>query len=68
MHQYVSVSLSLLGLAGIVGAGVSIGSGIGLMALQMNEEAEAEAVGQKKVAAHSPIESRSSFAASGLAK
>jgi hypothetical protein len=68
MHQYISVSLSLLGLAGIVGAGVAVGSGIGLMSLSVLEEAEAEKMGATKAVAHSPAESRGSFAASGVAK
>lgn len=70
MHQYVSVSLSLLGLCGIVGAGVAIGSGVGMMALQVAEQ-EQQNEGQQKnaavVAAHSPVEQKGSFAARGVA-
>lgn len=70
MHQYVSVSLSLLGLCGIVGAGVAIGSGVGMMALnvaQQEEEQQNTIQGTKMTAAHSPVENRASFASSGVA-
>ena len=70
MHQYVSVSLSLLGLCGIVGAGVAIGSGVGMMALNVaqQEEDKANTMQETKMAAaHSPLENRASFASSGVA-
>ena len=70
MHQYVSVSLSLLGLCGIVGAGVAIGSGVGMMALnvaQQEEEQQNAIQGTKMTAAHSTVENRASFASSGVA-
>lgn len=61
MSQYVNVSLSLLGLCSIVGAGVAIGSGVGMMALSAAEtEQEKQAV-----VAHSVKEAKAagSFAA-----
>ena len=52
LSQYVSVSLSLLGLVGLTGAGVAVGSGIGLMSLEMaNSE-----VDSTSFAAASPVE------------
>lgn len=72
MHQYVSVSLSLLGLCGIVGAGVAIGSGVGMMALHATAEQDEERHLTKDnvqgtAMAHSPYENRGSFASSGVA-
>jgi hypothetical protein len=54
LSQYVSVSLSLLGLVGLTGAGVAVGSGIGLMSLEMaNSE-----VDSTSFAAASPVEKK----------
>lgn len=54
LSQYVSVSLSLLGLVGLTGAGVAVGSGIGLMSLEaMNSQ---DAV--NSVTAASPVEKK----------
>lgn len=53
MNQAVYVSLSLIGLVGIVGAGVAVGSGVGMMTMQL---AAAEQEQQAKAVAHSPVE------------
>ncbi|KDD73361.1 hypothetical protein H632_c2256p0, partial [Helicosporidium sp. ATCC 50920] len=53
MNQYVYVSLSLIGLCGIVGAGVAVGSGVGMMAMQMQDAEDKKAA---KTVAHSPVE------------
>lgn len=67
MNQYVNVSLSLIGLCALVGAGVAVGSGVGMMALQAGQLAEQES--KSKVVAHTPAEKKVSlshgFAASG---
>ncbi len=55
LSQYVSVSLSLLGLVGLTGAGVAVGSGIGLMSLEMASKADAEST---SFAAASPVEKK----------
>ncbi|KAI8112492.1 hypothetical protein M9434_003815 [Picochlorum sp. BPE23] len=68
MNQYVNVSLSLLGLCGIVGAGVAIGSGVGMMALNVAQDQQEEGKQENVavVAAHSPVETKGSFAARGV--
>lgn len=53
MNQSVYVSLSLIGLVGIVGAGVAVGSGVGMMTMQL---AAAEQQEQAKAVAHTPVE------------
>ncbi|KAG7667643.1 hypothetical protein NADE_002721 [Nannochloris sp. 'desiccata'] len=64
MNQAVYVSLSILSLVGLVGAGVAVGSGVGMMAMAAGQ-AEQDA----KVVAHQPIERKvmvsRGFAASG---
>ena len=53
MNQGAYLSLSLIGLVGIVGAGVAVGSGVGMMTMQL---AAAEAEQPAKTVAHSPLE------------
>jgi hypothetical protein len=55
LSQYVSVSLSLLGLVGLTGAGVAVGSGIGLMSLEMANNVESDSTA---FAAASPVEKK----------
>ena len=40
VSQYVSLSLSLIGLCSLAGVGVAVGSGVGMMAMQAAEEEE----------------------------
>lgn len=55
MNQAVYVSLSLIGLVGIVGAGVAVGSGVGMMTMQL---AAAEQQAEAKAVAHTPVETK----------
>ena len=55
------VSLSIISLVALTGAGVAVGSGVGMMAMQM--DAEAAKAAPAKVAAHSPKEITRGFAA-----
>jgi len=52
VSQYVSLSLSLIGLCSLAGVGVAVGSGVGMMAMQAAEEEER----MSKVAAASVLE------------
>mmetsp|Transcript_982 Transcript_982/g.3172 ORF Transcript_982/g.3172 Transcript_982/m.3172 type:complete len:94 (+) Transcript_982:2-283(+) len=49
--QAVYLSMSLLGLTSLVGAGVAVGSGVAMMSMQMGQEAAAPV-------AHSVVEKR----------
>lgn len=40
VSQYVSLSMSLIGLCSLAGVGVAVGSGVGMMAMQAAEEEE----------------------------
>ena len=70
LSQNVSVALSLLGLCSIVGAGVAVGSGVGMMALAAAEQQQqhpGSSSSAAPAAAHSVRERvvvRTSFASS----
>lgn len=70
MSQYINVSLSLLGLCSIVGAGVAIGSGVGMMALsaaetEQEKQTQAVVAHSVKEATNSNKAAAGSFAALG---
>ena len=54
VSQYVSLSMSLIGLCSLAGVGVAVGSGVGMMAMQAAEE-EAK---MSKVTAASVLEQK----------
>ncbi|KAL4436816.1 hypothetical protein ABPG75_003955 [Micractinium tetrahymenae] len=65
LSQQISVSLSIIALCGLIGAGVAVGSGVGMMSMAA---LDAEQKQQQAVAAHSPLEKvvvSRGFAASG---
>ena len=65
LSQNISISLSIIALVGLVGAGVAVGSGVGMMSMAA---LEAEQKATSAVTAHSPLEKvevSRGFAASG---
>ncbi len=56
LSQEVSVSLSIIALVGLMGAGVAVGSGVGMMTMAAAEEAKKQESAAPGVVAHSPLE------------
>ena len=52
VSQYVSLSMSLIGLCSLAGVGVAVGSGVGMMAMQAAEEEERAKITAASVKEH----------------
>eukprot|EP00887_Chlorella_sp_A99_P000893 scaffold5.g893.t1 len=57
LSQNISISLSIIALCGLVGAGVAVGSGVGMITLAAEEQAKQQQQDGKS-AAHSVLERR----------